>query len=176
MQSSTWPSQHCQALREFRTLGLSYAEIARALNAKFGTSYTRNAALGRGKRMGLGGPERPGPRTMRQTQVKPSKPLKLRQRQASEPAPVMPAPERPEPIRLRCVGIQPRLLALVDLGVQDCRYPYGGDKEGEAIAFCGHPRLEGSSYCAPHFRLTRGFGTKSERAAAPVMLRLVEAA
>ena len=51
-----------------------------------------------------------------------------------------------------------------------------GDKENEPIAFCGHPRLPGSSYCAPHFHLTRGPGTEAERAAAPVVLRLVQAA
>ena len=58
----------------------------------------------------------------------------------------------------------------------DCRYPYGGDEEGEAITFCGHPRRKGSSYCTPHFHLTRGPGTAAERAAVTVMLRLVEAA
>ncbi len=87
-----------------------------------------------------------------------------------------PAPERAEPVKLRCVGITPRLLSLIELEPGDCRYPYGGDKESEAIAFCGHPRLAGSSYCAPHFHLTRGPGTQSERAVAPVVLRLVEAA
>ena len=37
----------------------------------------------------------------------------------------------------------------------DCRYPYGGDEEGEAITFCGHPCRPGSSYCTPHFHLSR---------------------
>ena len=40
----------------------------------------------------------------------------------------------------------------------------------------GHPQREGSSYCAPHFYLTRGPGTAAERAVSTVLLRLVEAA
>ena len=70
----------------------------------------------------------------------------------------------------------PRHLSVIDLEAGDCRYPYGGDAEGEAITFCGHPQREGSSYCLGHFHLTRGPGTASERAAVPVALRLVEAA
>src|ERR1700757_3642377 len=50
MQSSNWAPEHCQALREYRARGMSYGQIAQALNAKFGTTYTRNAALGRGVR------------------------------------------------------------------------------------------------------------------------------
>jgi hypothetical protein len=56
------------------------------------------------------------------------------------------------------------------------RYPYGGDQDGEPIVFCGHPRRDGSSYCTPHFRLTQGPGTASERAAGRILPRLVEAA
>ena len=50
------------------------------------------------------------------------------------------------------------------------------DEEGEAITFCGHPRRPGSSYCTPHFHLSRGPGTPSERTACAVLLRLVETA
>jgi GcrA cell cycle regulator len=80
-----------------------------------------------------------------------------------------------KPVKLRCVGVQPRLLTLIELEHCDCRYPYGGDREGEEIAFCGHPRQPGSSYCAPHAHLTTGPGAASGRTAA-VVLRLVSAA
>ena len=66
--------------------------------------------------------------------------------------------------------------SLVDLERGDCRYPYGGDEEGEAITFCGHPRRPGSSYCAPHFHLSCRPGTPSERAAHIVLLRMIETA
>jgi GcrA cell cycle regulator len=44
------------ALCEFLARGMSFSAIAKAINDKFGTSYTRNAAIGRSKRMGLRGP------------------------------------------------------------------------------------------------------------------------
>ncbi len=81
-----------------------------------------------------------------------------------------------KPVKLRCVGVRPRLIPLVELERGDCRYPYGGDKDGEEIAFCGHPRHPGSSYCAPHARVTRGPGPASGRTAGAVVLRLVSAA
>ena len=78
--------------------------------------------------------------------------------------------------KLRCVGIEPRHLSLLALEARDCRYPYGGDKDGEAITFCGHPRRAGSSYCTAHFHLTRGVDAAPERSAFKVLPRLVEAA
>ena len=84
--------------------------------------------------------------------------------------------ERVKLPELRCVEILPRHLALVDLESRDCRYPYGGDEEGDAITFCGHARREGSSYCAPHFHLTRNPEFRPDRAAGSVRLRLVDAA
>ena len=56
---STWEEAHSTALREYLDKGMSFAEIARALNARFGTAYSRNAAIGRARRMGLANPERP---------------------------------------------------------------------------------------------------------------------
>jgi GcrA cell cycle regulator len=88
----------------------------------------------------------------------------------------MPVFQRIEQPKLRCVEIAPRHLSLVELEAGDCRYPFGGDEEGETITFCGHPRREGSSYCAPHFHLTRDPDIPLQRAAGPVSLRLVEAA
>ncbi len=182
MQPFIWTPEHCQALREYRERGLSYGEIARRLNAKFNTTYTRNAALGRGVRMGLPGPERPAQRAGRLPAIGgPKRPksalvAKPARRHAADPVASAPAVGYVRPITLRCVGIKPRLTSLIELGPNDCRYPYGGDKGSEAITFCGHPKLPGSSYCAPHFRLTRGGETPAERAVGAVVLRLVKAA
>jgi hypothetical protein len=59
MQSSNWAPEHSQALREYLAKGMSHSEIADAINSRFGTAYTRSATIGRGKRMGLAGPDRP---------------------------------------------------------------------------------------------------------------------
>jgi GcrA cell cycle regulator len=207
MQSSTWAPEHSQALREYLAKGMSYSEIADAINSRFGTAYTRCATIGRGRRLGLAPPpDRPedGPKRLPKAKtprlrapkltaprskapsleapsleapsLEATSPQKLHERTSAELSPPPAALERTEAVTLRCVGITPRLLSLVELEPGDCRYPYGGDKDGEAITFCGHPRLAGSSYCTPHFQLTRGTGTQSERAAGPVLLRLVEAA
>jgi GcrA cell cycle regulator len=182
MQSTSWTPEHSQGLREYLARGMSYSEIADAINAKFKTAYSRNATLGRARRMGLAGPERPeDPRKqLPQPWSKPARTTaprlhKLRERHQAEFLRIMPIFEA-EPVKLRCVEIDPRHLSLVELAPGDCRYPYGGDEEGEAITFCGHPQREGSSYCAPHFHLTRGPGTAAERAVSTVLLRLVEAA
>ena len=165
----------------------------RALNARFGTAYSRNAAIGRARRMGLcrsasrpatasssgrnghRRAERVGGCTSRASVIVPEflRPLPVFERVAAA-------------LQLRCVGIVPRHLSLVDLEAGDCRYPYGGDAEGEAITFCGHPRREGSSYCVSHFHLTRasrpprrnappvksgcGWWRRHERAAVAIML------
>jgi GcrA cell cycle regulator len=180
MQSTDWAPEHCDALREYLARGMSYSEIADAINAKFRTAYSRNAAIGRARRMGLAAPDRPKD-SLKHWPKRPPKekaPRLHNPRERHQPEFTRPIPafERAEMTKLRCVEIVPRRLSLVDLEPGDCRYPYGGDEDGEAITFCGHPRRQGSSYCVPHFHLTRGPGTASERAAGTVSLRLVEAA
>ncbi len=149
-----WPDEHSEALREYFAKGMSYGEIAGAINSRFGTVYSRNAALGRAKRLGLCDSSRrrqnPPPKAKR------PRPRNLRERSASEPMRPRPIFKDAEKPKLRCVEIDPRHLSLVELERGDCRYPYGGDEEGEAVTFCGHPRRNGSSYCTPHFHLARG--------------------
>jgi GcrA cell cycle regulator len=184
MQSGDWTPEHSQALRDHVARGISFARAAAEINAQFGTAYTRNAAIGRGKRMGLIGSARREDRSVPAKARRPAKAprqVKARKRPDAESPRSEPQPETVPvvavaPVMLRCVGMSPRLISLAELEPCDCRYPYGGDKDDEPIAFCGHPRRKGSSYCTPHFRLTRGVGTAAEHAAGPVMLRLVEAA
>jgi GcrA cell cycle regulator len=176
MLSANWAPGHSDALRELLGRGLSFAEIARAINAKFGTDYTRNATLGRARRLKLLRPDRPKDWASPPRKAKPSPLVEARERHVPEAPRLGPVRERAAKLQLRCVGITPRHLSLLDLEPDDCRYPYGGDKDGEAITFCGHARREGSCYCTSHFHLTRKGGATSERAAVKVLLRLVEAA
>ena len=180
MQSLSWAPEHSTALGEFVRRGLSYADAADAVNARFGTAYTRSAAIGRAKRMGLVVPGTAGdrlalvPRAHKQLKRPGEGTPGLSQRGAGAAGSLAPAPERAEPVKLRCVRVRPRLRSLAELEDNDCRYPYGGDRDGEAIAFCGHPRLRGSSYCGPHFYLTRAPAVDFLRPAGPFVLRLVE--
>jgi GcrA cell cycle regulator len=47
MQSINWAEEHSEALRKFLADGMSYSRLAEAINAKFNTAYSRNAAIGR---------------------------------------------------------------------------------------------------------------------------------
>jgi len=175
MQSTDWPDEHSKMLRELHARGQSYAEIARALNAQFGTAYTRNATLGRGKRMGLvvSAAQKPAwrsePRAMSAAAGAGRRGPDAGNRLVAAPPAAKPA------VRLRCVGISPRLLSLDQLEPGDCHYPYGGDRDGDPITFCGHPSQPGSCYCAPHFELTRDPEALVDRPAGRPTLRLVRA-
>jgi len=177
---SNWTAEHSEALLEYLAMGLSFSKAADAINAKFKTGYSRSAAIGRAKRLRLAGPDRPEESLKhwpkRPPKAKAKRLHQSRERHIPEFMRPMPVSERAKVPKLRCVEIVPRHLSLVDLEAGDCHYPYGGDEEGEAITFCGYPRRHGSSYCAPHFHLTRSRGTPSGRAAGTVSLRLVEAA
>jgi GcrA cell cycle regulator len=188
MQSTDWPREHTQALSELHAKGMSYGEIAKEINARFGTAYTRNATLGRGKRIGLvapktAKPQRQPPRRKDKSKNKRKNKAMAETRASSRPTrpdgdrdqPVpQPVVKRAPPV-LRCVGISPRLIAFDALEPGDCRYPYGGDKDGEPVAFCGHPRRQGSSYCTPHHEFSRD-PDLTERMERQVVLRLVTAA
>jgi GcrA cell cycle regulator len=176
MPSTDWAEEHSKALREFLESGMSHARIADAINAKFKTAYSRNATIGRARRMGLAGPDRPEDWPKPTLSAEAPRLHKLRERLASESRRPMPVFESMTPVELRCVQIDPLHRSLVDLEPGDCRYPYGGDEEGEAITFCGHPRRQGKSYCTAHFYLTRGPDAAPERTAGAVSLKLVEAA
>jgi GcrA cell cycle regulator len=177
VEQTNWAPEHSELLRELVARGLSYAEIANAINAKFRTCYSRNAAIGRAKRMGIAESDRAKPQPLpRQPPLDKILERRPSESRASEFRWPMPNFERAEPVALRCVGVDPRHLSLLDLEREDCRYPYGGDEEGEAITFCGHPRRKGSSYCTPHFHLTCDPGALPEPAVSTAPLRLVDAA
>jgi GcrA cell cycle regulator len=176
MEPTDWAPEHSGALRELFALRLSFARIAAVINKKFNTVYSRNAVLSRARRMGLAGNDRSGLSPCAQSRLdRPGEVHLVESTSPKFPWPVPPFKET-KPVELRCVEIDPRHLSLIELERGDCRYPYGGDEEGEAITFCGHPRRPGSSYCTPHFYLSRGPGTLSERTACDVLRRMVETA
>ena len=178
MEATGWPRSHCEALKEFVTQGISYRDAANALNVRFGTAYSRDAVLGRARRMGLGRPERleaspiPAEGQLQRPREHPRSTNDFRPLEFFRSRPAF---ERAERVQLRCVEVAPRHLALIELGRGDCRFPYGGDLDGEAITFCGRPRRKGSSYCTPHFHLTRDPVVPDERPVRTVPLRLVDA-
>ena len=157
-------------------MGMSFAEIARAINAEFKTHYSRCAAIGRARRLDLGFarlldelaspvPKAPSPELYKMVKSQEALAKWLARRA-----------HRTEMPKLRCAAVEPRHLSLLTLESGDCRYPYGGDEEGETVTFCGHPRREGSSYCAAHFHLTRNPDAMPQRAVVATALRVVKTA
>lgn len=175
MEMTNWLPEHSAALQNLRARGLSYSEIADAINAAFNTAYTRNAALSRAQRMGLAGLDRPEPslpgRLGPPEVAVPELPRGgcLREQPAEPKSDLLGSPrmftETVETPPLRCAGVAPRHLSLLELERGDCRYPYGGDAAVETMTFCGHPCRSGASYCTPHFRLSRD----PEASAKPVL-------
>jgi GcrA cell cycle regulator len=177
MESTNWAPAHSDALRKYFALGMSYAEIARTINAEFNTSYSRCAAIGRGKRLGLAAINRPGEVIAVVSKAQQSSNLhKLGKRHGVIAKWLVPVFESVKMAKLRCVEIDPRHLSLLELEAGDCRYPYGGDEESGAITFCAHPKRKDSNYCTAHFHLTRNPDAVPGRAISTAELRVVEAA
>lgn len=177
---TNWPPAHSQALREYFARSMSYSMIADAINVRFKTAYSCNATLGRAQRMGLtgGNQQKDGlksPSIVGVPGLHETRPDRTSDRAASQPWRRPPAFKAIEVAKLRCADVVPRHLSLMELERRDCRYPYGGDVDDEAITFCGHRRRRGSSYCAAHFVLSVGPGTASERAADLDLLKITQA-
>ncbi|GKQ52831.1 GcrA family cell cycle regulator [Bradyrhizobium sp. Ce-3] len=165
METMNWLPEHSAALQDLRARGLSYSAIADMINATFNTAYTRDATLSRAQRMGLAGLDRLEPSLPGHFDPpKPSRPElpwigRLREGRPESKLDLVRLPkvftETVEMPPLRCAAVAPRHLSMLDLKRGDCRYPYGGHADGETVTFCGHPCRSGSSYCTPHFHLSR---------------------
>src|SRR5262249_19980054 len=115
MQSFIWAPEHSDALRDCLSQGMSYGQAASAINTKCGTEFPRNAAVGRAKGLGFIAAavrkvaRRPPVSKVRHT------PVPQGMARAGYLAPAALVPEPAKPVKLRCVGIKPRLLAFADL-------------------------------------------------------------
>ena len=131
--NSIWADEHAVALTKMLADGKSFAEIAASLNEQFNTTYSRNAACGKGFRLGVSAPQ------------KMKAPRKKRKRDR-ERAPTIKPPPRIEIIRIRCTEIEPQNVTLLELDPDGCRYPAG---DGPFV-FCNHTQQLGFSYCPSH--------------------------
>ncbi len=147
MTSLPWPSERDAVLIALRSSGLSFAQITREIGARFNITLSRDACVGRARRLGLCGRGRSGAAPCRAVRARP----KRRPVGYGDPSRAAPASAAAREVALRCAEVVPRHLSLADLAPDDCRFPYGED----AITFCGHRQTKGSSYCLAHFHLSR---------------------
>lgn len=150
-----WAETHIAALRAFRDKGMSYGAAAIAMNAQFGTQYSRSAVIGKAHRLHL-----PGrvvvaliriPRERRIGLHGNGKVLAARRarQRAMRPATFqMYAPPAPK------VSVLPPTNApirLTDIGLFQCRY-IAGDACGPETLYCG-AAVEDGSWCSYHHAL-----------------------
>jgi len=140
---------HCG---KYLAKGMSFAEIAEAINAKFKTAYSRNAAIGRARRMGIASPDRAKDLPKVLARGAESLTIAAFANRANAITRLHPADATFERTENRQAPLRrdrsAPLFRFTELEPDDCRYPYGGDQEGEAITFCGRP-------AAPRLKLLR---------------------
>ena len=135
-------------LKALHAKGFSCSRMA----AEIGGGVSRNAVIGKLHRLGLSNygsrihKERP-PRPQR---PKPEKTIRIVRANGNSNRMRLFEAAKVEAADLRCAAVDPLNVGLLELEPHQCRYPAGETP----IVFCGHRRMEGSSYCAPHFMLT----------------------
>src|ERR1700736_2033668 len=133
----SWPQAMADDLRRLHEdEGKSFAVCAAELNGKYGTSLTRNACVGKYKRMGGTGKGSNVPHVTRQTA----------RRRRERPKPSWAISLAHEDKSLNCT------LAELDSPAlrRKCRFMSG---EPADDVYCGQPTVEGHSWCAFHCRI-----------------------
>lgn len=138
--NAKWTPEQDDALREGLET-LCYRDIATFINHKFGTDFTKDAIVGRTKRLGLSAAKRP----------------------------VLKVNLGPDGFVPRVVRTDSRRKTILELGAMECRWA-DDDRNADGLhTFCGNRTGDGSSYCPAHAELNRGVGTPSERNAVNVL-------
>jgi GcrA cell cycle regulator len=142
-----WTPEQDERLKTLYADKLSASKIA----AEMDCGFTRNAVIGRIHRLHLPlrGQRKAVPRVRKQT-IRIEKIRMVRANSNSNAIRIIESATL-ESAKLRCAAVEPRNVALVDLSLGGCRYPYG---DGPFV-FCDHQTIDGCSYCGPHFELTR---------------------
>jgi GcrA cell cycle regulator len=152
MPVSAWTAEADATLRSLvRDGDLKCRQIAQVINKVHGTSFSKNAIIGRMNRLGL--VTRAG--EQRVTRVHRSDPG--RRKASPRPRRVRTAPVEVDqivaPVPLQPDQPEPGTWKLIELGESQCRWPFGDGP----ITFCGCAvESETTSYCADH----RALGTR----------------
>jgi GcrA cell cycle regulator len=144
---SQWNEVIHARLVELLKAGSSRGEAAKILNAQYGTSFTRNAIIGRTHRTNV-------------TYVRPVR---------TAPPPRPPKPQRNartpfQPSGARAIALamlvcepvdtapdtSPFACTLLQLKKRSCRWPLGDPKDAD-FRLCGDRKLDDVSYCARHY-------------------------
>jgi hypothetical protein len=159
----TWTPEEDAFIQASLTEGLTYAQIGARLNT------TRNAVIGRSKRIGLVGPEHARIKAKEKQQARAEgvvNRLPAGHRRNTKPALEKKRIERIEAARLRVVEaekasfvealMEMRCVPLMDLEKRECRFEVHGAKRWvsfEDMRFCGRPVAAGAKWCSEHLHM-----------------------
>jgi GcrA cell cycle regulator len=145
---SQWTDESLEGLKGLWSGDTPASVIARILNDEFGTSFTRNAIIGKARREGLPAKVVRCYSINDRIERRRLSRRKYAAQVAARPV-VIPFPEQPaEPV-------VPLGKKLMQLKADDCRYPYGDGP----FTFCGHRKLSTGPYCAAHQAITHSQST-----------------
>ena len=146
----TWtPDMKAELQRLLGDPCLSYTTISARMSEKFGTEVTRNACIGKARRLGLatknGVPRKapPGPAAKNKVVAFRRPPVKV-------DAPIEYQWHKP---RDGGGGVN-----IYQLRHNSCRWPLGGPLLRPPYQYCGCRALPGGPYCAEHAKRSRGSG------------------
>jgi len=120
-----WTKDIIAKLVKLAAQGLSYTEIGKALG------ITKNAAIGKARRLRIS---------------KPPAEAVIKQRKPTPKPKQKPAPQPPTPLEKETMLTGMKFVSMMDLKDDHCRYPI--DKDGETV-FCGLPKFN-KSFCQEH--------------------------
>lgn len=120
-----WTKEIIAKLVKLAAQGLSYTEIGKALG------ITKNAAIGKARRLRIS---------------KPPAEAVIKQRKPTPKPKQKPAPKPPTPLEKETMLTGMKFVSMMDLKDDHCRYPI--DKDGETV-FCGLPKFK-KSFCQEH--------------------------
>ena len=140
---TTWREDISAALREYvESKSYSYEKIAALINERFGTTYKRNALIGRAGRMGLSNPHKTKEtkKRVRHSKNKASGHIVFRIVASNGNSNSMRVVQTVVADRaaLRCIEVVPLNISFMELTDKTCKYAYG---ESDFV-FCGHPTAE----------------------------------
>lgn len=159
-----WNAEVIEQLKQFIADNLSTTQIAAALSRSTGYTFTRNAIIGKARRLDLPLKFKLSPRPRDQSQAKPRRAkAPPAQNVARKPARkgynTVSAPQFPS---LENIVANPLKRDIYAMQRGECYWPVASDDEKGNILFCGHATGDGNaSWCAAHRKI--GYAKPWER-------------
>jgi GcrA cell cycle regulator len=141
-----WTQEQSDALKAHVEAGDSYSVAAAKINAKFGTSYSRNATIGRANRIGLASPvKEKKPRQARK--YKPRIRIVSSNGNSNQKRIIqVPDGESYQTIDDEALDLAARHISFAELTSETCKWPYGDGP----FTFCGCEKPAEGPYCHGH--------------------------